>query len=151
MIVANSVAGSWLYKYENVARSSTEGLENAVEASLTKSVKLRAAYTYLDVRDDSADTRVIYKPRHTGDADLSWAIDPAWTVGAGVHVVAGRLRTVTTEIEDYTTARLYASYSVNKNLLLKARIENALNEKYEESYGYPALPFRVFGGIEYKF
>ena len=151
MIVANPVAGSWLYKYENVARASTEGLENAVEATLTKSIKLRVAYTYLDVRDDSSDTRVIYKPRHTADADLNWAIDAAWTVGAGVHVVAGRLRTVTAEIEDYTTARLYASYAVNKNLLLKARIENALNEKYEESYGYPALPFRVFGGVEYKF
>ena len=159
MIVANPVAGSWKYKYENVS-ATTEGLENAVEAMLTKSLKLRAAYTYLDVRaaytyldvrNDTADTRVIYKPRHTADADLNWAVDPALTVGAGVHVVAGRLRTVTAEIEDYTTARLYASYAVNKNLLLKARIENALNEKYEESYGYPALPFRAFGGVEYKF
>ena len=54
-------------------------------------------------------------------------------------------------LEDFTTVRLFTSYEVRKNLLLKARIENALNEQYQETAGYDALPFRAFGGVEYKF
>lgn len=148
--LATPVDGKY-YQWQNVSRATTQGLENSVEAAMTDSIKLRLGYTYLEVHNDTTGSRVIYKPRHTADGDLHWALDKAWTVGTGVHVVAGRLRTPSTEIEDYTTVRLYASYAVGQNILVKARIENALNEQYEESYGYPALPFRVFGSIEYKF
>ena len=110
-----------------------------------------AAYTYLDVRNDTADTRVAYKPCHTADADLQWAIDSKWTVGTGLHLVADRLRSATLEMEDYTTARVYASYAVNDQLRIKARVENVLDEKYEESFGYPALPIGVFGAVEWRF
>jgi vitamin B12 transporter len=34
---------------------------------------------------------------------------------------------------------------------VKARIENLLNEKYEEVNGYPQPGFGAFGGVEYKF
>jgi vitamin B12 transporter len=54
-------------------------------------------------------------------------------------------------LEDFTTVRVFASYEVVKDLLLKLRVENALNERYQEAAGYDALPFRTFGGVEWKF
>jgi vitamin B12 transporter len=33
---------------------------------------------------------------------------------------------------------------------VKARLENLLDEKYEEVNGYPALGFGAFGGVEWK-
>ncbi len=151
MIDAQPVSGSWMYVYGNINRATSQGVENAVLLQLTKAVSFRAAYTYLDVRNDTADTRVAYKPRHTADADLQWAIDSKWTVGTGLHIVADRLRSATLEMEDYTTARVYASYAVNDQLRIKARVENVLDEKYEESFGYPALPIGVFGAVEWRF
>ena len=118
---------------------------------VAKALSVRAAYTYLDVRNDTAGTGVVYKPRHTADADLQWAIDSKWTVGTGLHIVADRLRTTSIKMEDYTTARVYASYAVNDQLRIKARVENVLDEKYEESFGYPALPIGVFGAVEWRF
>jgi len=38
-----------------------------------------------------------------------------------------------------------------KNLLLKVRVENALDERYQEVAKFDALPRRAFGGVEYKF
>ena len=78
------------------------------------------------------------------------------TAGAGVALAAGRqdvdaLTFATIDAEDYTVARLYAAWAVNRRLTLKARFENLLNEKYEVVNGYPALGFGAFAGAEWKF
>jgi hypothetical protein len=40
---------------------------------------------------------------------------------------------------------------LNLSQILTLRVENALNDKYEENPGWPALPFGVFGGVEWRF
>lgn len=141
---------TWVGRMENVSRSESSGVETALAAKLGKSVGARLAYTYLEARDTTADKRLPRQPRHTLDAEVTLQPLAAWTIGAGVRVVASRVDTYV-PLEDFTTVRLFTSYEVRKGLLLKARIENALNEQYQETAGYDALPFRAFGGIEYKF
>jgi vitamin B12 transporter len=51
---------------------------------------------------------------------------------------------------NYTVARIYGEWRVSKNLALKVRIENALNEHYQPVNGYPALGFGAFGSVEWK-
>ncbi len=53
--------------------------------------------------------------------------------------------------EDFAVVRLYGAWQLNRRLTLKARLENVLDEKYEEVNGYPALGFGAFAGIEWKF
>ena len=55
------------------------------------------------------------------------------------------------DAEDYTVVRIYGAWQVDARLALKARVENLLNENYEEVNGYPALGFGAFGGLEWKF
>ena len=141
---------TWIGRMENVTRSKSSGLETAVAVSLTKSIRTRLAYTYLEARDTTANTRLPRQPRHTLDAEATVQPGAKWTVGAGLRIVAGRVDTYA-PLEDFTTVRVFTSYEVVKNLLLKLRIENALNERYQETAGYDALPFRTFGGIEWKF
>ena len=52
--------------------------------------------------------------------------------------------------EDYTVVRLYGAWQASKRLTLKLRLENLLDEKYEEVNGYPALGFGAFAGVEWK-
>lgn len=40
---------------------------------------------------------------------------------------------------------------MNARLALKARVENLLNENYEEVNGYPALGWGAFAGAEWRF
>ena len=141
---------TWVGRMENVSRSKSSGVETALAAKLGKSANVRLAYTYLEARDTTADKRLARQPRHTLDAEVTVQPLAAWTIGAGLRVVASRVDTYV-PLEDFTTVRLFTSYEVRKNLLLKARIENALNEQYQETAGYDALPFRAFGGVEYKF
>jgi vitamin B12 transporter len=55
------------------------------------------------------------------------------------------------DAEDYTVARVYVAWQATPRLAIKARLENLLDEKYEEVNGYPALGFGAFGGLEWKF
>ncbi len=141
---------TWVGRMENVSRAKSSGVETSLSTKLGKVVGARLAYTYLEARDITADKRLARQPRHTLDAEVTVQPFAAWTIGAGLRIVASRVDTYV-PLEDFTTVRLFTSYEIHKNLLLKARIENALNEKYQEVAKYDALPFRTFGGIEYKF
>ena len=134
----------------NRARATTAGVELAAAATVARIVHARIAYTYLDARNDTDAVRLIRRPRQVVDVEVRVQPALAWTVGAGLHGVADRVESAG-PIEDYTTARLFASYEVVRNLLLKARVENALNERYEEVLGYAALPRGAYGSVEWKF
>jgi vitamin B12 transporter len=47
--------------------------------------------------------------------------------------------------------RIFTSYDLGGGVRLKLRVENLLDEKYEEVYGYPALPLGVTAGVEWRF
>ncbi len=141
---------TWVGRTENVSRAKSAGLETALAITVAKNVRTRLAYTYLEARDTTADKRLPRQPRHTVDAEVTAQPFAAWTVGAGMRVVASRVDTYVA-LEDYTALRFFTSYEVVRNLLLKVRLENALDERYQEVAGYDALPFGAFGGIEYKF
>lgn len=156
MIVANYYGGG-LYQFQNVSRAQTRGVEFETSFKLTDTLRFKASYTYLDAYDLSSNgsgykhDRVAYKPRNSGDAELSYQATRAWLVGAGLHVTADRLSTATTRIEDFTTVRVFTSYKVTEQLTLRARVENLLDEKYSPIAGYPALPLAAFGGVEWRF
>lgn len=52
---------------------------------------------------------------------------------------------------DYFVARVYASWEINSQLTLTARIENLLDESYEQVHGYPQPGTGIFGGVQWKF
>ena len=77
------------------------------------------------------------------------------SVGSGVTIAAHRLDVDAKTFaniagEDYTVVRLYAAWQATPRLAVKARLENLLDEKYEEVNGYPALGFGAFAGVEWK-
>jgi vitamin B12 transporter len=134
----------------NRARATTEGLELAATSRLGDRVKARASYTCLEAHDDDTGARLARRPRHTGDAEVQVQATKTWLAGAGVHLVASNLDGAT-PFGSYTAVRVFTSYAVRPGFLLKVRVENALDRSYEEAYGYPALPRRVFASAEWRF
>ena len=134
----------------NRSRATTQGAELAADIRVGAVTGVRASYTYLDAHDDVSGARLLRRPRHAGDVDAHVQATKAWLIGAGLHVVAGRIDSGG-PLASWTTARLYTSYAVTSGLRLKLRVENALNKAYEEVLGYPALPRGVFGSVEWRF
>ena len=51
----------------------------------------------------------------------------------------------------YQRLELTGSYRINSHMSTYANLQNLLDEKYYEAYGYPALPFSVRGGLKFSF
>ncbi len=140
----------------NVERARTKGLELAGKFTLPGAIEVRAAYTYLEADNLTQHVRLLRRPRSSGSLDAWHDLGNAFSLGVGVAFVAHREDVdastfATVNGEDYTVARVYGAWKATSRITVKARIENALNEKYEQVNGYPQPGFGAFGGVEWKF
>jgi vitamin B12 transporter len=140
----------------NVERARTRGLELSGKFSLNGVADVRVAYTYLEADNVSHHTRLLRRPRNSGSVDVWRDFGHGFSAGTGVAFVSGRMDVnaatfATIRGEDYTVARLYTAYAASERVTLKARVENLLNEKYEQVNGYPQPGIGFFAGVEMKF
>ena len=140
----------------NIERAKTSGLELSAQSTLAESVDVRFAYTYLEADNLTQNVRLLRRPRHSFNADVWHDFGAGFSLGAGVVHVADRrdvdAATFTTiDAEDYTVVRLYGAWEISERLTVKARVENLLNEQYEEVNGFPALGVGAYAGVAWKF
>jgi vitamin B12 transporter len=141
---------------ENIQRARTRGAEVSAQVLLPAAVQLRASYTYLEADNLTAGTRLLRRPRHRAGLDLARDFSPALSLGIGFAHTAQRedvhARTFrVVDQEDFSVVRAYGRWQLGDRLALRARIENALDEDYEEVNGYPALGVGGYAGVEWKF
>jgi vitamin B12 transporter len=139
----------------NVGQARTDGIELEAKLKLAGGIELHASCTYLNAEDLTDGVRLLRRPRNSGSADLWKDFGRGWSAGAGVQVVADRQDVdaetfLTVDDPNYAVARVYAEWNASRRLSLKARVENALNEKYQPVNGYPALGFGAFGEVDWK-
>jgi vitamin B12 transporter len=51
----------------------------------------------------------------------------------------------------YQKLDLYGSFRLTRRVSAYATMENLLNQRYYESFGYPALPFTIRSGMQFRF
>ena len=131
--------------FNREGESARSGIEVAARYMVTRSLSLGGAYTYLDSKDDNGLEEVRRAP-HTGRVDLNYAFD----AGRGNFNVAaiynGRmldtgfnLSTFVSEpvpLDSYWLVNVAASYEISPGVALYGRVENALNQEYQQILGY---------------
>jgi vitamin B12 transporter len=141
---------------KNIGLARMRGVETSAEWRFAATGALTVGYTYLEARDAVAGRPLQRRPRHTFSAELRGEPLPGWTLGAGLRGVSDREDTdpvtfIRAQQPGYMVARVFTHYDVNASLRLRLRVENALNKRYSETAGYPALPLSVHGGVEWRF
>jgi len=137
-----------------------DGFEFGLDLTPVKGLSLYANYTYLNAVitrgqyfggfGGGPGDRLPRRPRHTFSGGLIYrTID--WKFGAEVRGGYDRLDGPSVVLADYTVARIYGSYYVNDNVEIFARLENAFDEDYQATTGYPARGFGAFGGVRFQF
>jgi vitamin B12 transporter len=139
----------------NVEEARTKGVELAAKLDLPGGTKLRLACTYLEAENLSQGIRLLRRPRHSGSVDLWHDFGRGFSAGTGLAFASGRQDVhaetfATIDAEDYTVVRVYGAWQVNARLAVKARVENLLDEAYEEVHGYPQPGVGAFAGVEWK-
>jgi vitamin B12 transporter len=145
----------------NFAGESTrEGVEVAAKLQVMPGVAIGVAYTYTDARDSDGQ-REVRRPPHSGRIDL----DYQFLNGRGLfHLAAqyngrrddlgfrvtGPFGAVTPEIvglDDYWLLAVAVSYKVQPGVELFGRVENLLDTKYQEIYGFNTAGAAAYGGV----
>jgi len=140
----------------NVGEAKTWGLESFIAARIIDEVTLRIDHTYLRAEDTVDGTELLRRPRHKLGVGLTVRPLPRARVTVGVVTVGHRkdIDAVTfgrKNMHQYTTVRVAGSYEIAPNVTIFGRIENALDNNYEDPDGFQQPGIAAFAGIAVKF
>lgn len=151
--------------YPSVANDFGKSKRQGVEVSANWHVaglNIGGTYTYLDATDPDG-TEEVRRPNHQASFNISgkFGTDERGTLSAGLiyngdmvdndyrNYFANGYLVEKSRLNSYTTVRLAASYRLNEQVELFGRIENALNERYQETLGYATSRRAVYGGVRF--
>ncbi|HUA19241.1 MAG TPA: TonB-dependent receptor [Bryobacteraceae bacterium] len=146
--------------WENIEASWARGVETSAQARIVRNVMITGTYMWLDTRitasttPTSSDTGLgdplVRRPRNSGSVAVM-ATPGRWSLAAGGSFVGERQDADfifgITRNPGYENVFASVSYEATKHITPILRIDNLLNENYQEVLGYPALSRSVMGGV----
>lgn len=158
---------NFIGEYLNVNKSLAHGAEAEVQAKLRARLLLSAAYTYTSTQIlvNPAPINSLYnpgepllrRPRHAGTLQVSY-LGSRWGANLGGSFVGRRPDSDFLGFNGfnfdhaagYVRADVGGWYAVHPRVTLYANVENALDRRYNEVVGYPALPVNVRAGVRLR-
>ena len=151
-------------QYVNVNKSLAHGAEVTLQAKLRPRLLLNSAYTYTSTQilDNPAPIDSLFnpgrsllrRPKHSATETLSY-LGSRWGGNLGTSFVGRRpdddfFGFGIDHAAGYVRVDLGGWYAVNSHLTAYANIENALDRRYNEVVGYPALPVNFRAGMRFR-
>ena len=151
-------------EYFNVNEAFAHGAEVGLQAKLRSRLLLNAAYTYTSTQilEDPAPTDSQYnpgqpllrRPKHSATMLLSY-LGTRWGANLSGSFVGRRpdddfYGFNINHAAGYVRADLGGWYALNRRVTAYANVENALDRRYNEVVGYPALPINFRVGFRFR-
>jgi len=145
---------------ENVGQARFDGVEWFIQLQILANLSLQANYTFLDW--DTADGKLIRRPRHRGNVNLDYS-NERFRINLDANIVGRRDDRRATNFNEFITMGSYVRFDLAgsyrlpvqlglvKSVSLFGRIENLFNKKYEEIDGFRARPLNFLLGIRGTF
>jgi vitamin B12 transporter len=131
------IAFDWsTFRAENVARAEVRGWEAQAGAEVTRWLRARIAYTLTDTEDLATGRALARRPRHKVAATLLATAPGAWSGSVTWLQVRERFESDGTPMDSYSRLDAAAQLPLLAWLEATVRVENALDEDYEELPGY---------------
>lgn len=136
--------------------SKREGFEFNSILVLQQNLKLNLAYTYVDSVQSNSVGYIdeLRRPRNTASMKILWNLNQYSFFNLNAQYTDEQIDIVFPDnvlLHAYTTVNFDGSFLLNERLTLNLSVNNLLDEKYEEIYGYRALGLSVNAGIRYGF
>ncbi|KHD87360.1 MAG: outer membrane receptor protein [Bdellovibrio sp. ArHS] len=142
------------FKYNNVAKSETRGVDVAYTIRPNTASSIVATYGYQEPRDFENDRWLLRRPLVNGSLRYIQGWDNKHSASLEFIAAGTRLDNGATDvisIPGYVTANAAYSYTVNDKLTLYTRLNNLADHRYEETYSYYSEGFNTSVGGEYWF
>ncbi|MEP7313540.1 MAG: TonB-dependent receptor [Pseudomonadota bacterium] len=140
--------------------SNREGLEVSARIAPTAAIDVIGSYTYLRAREGNPSTVEVRRPGNQAALDATWRLASdslRLTLGATYNgeqfdndfrqYGLPSFVALKSKVPSYTIVRLAAGFKVSPRFEVLARVENALDEHYEESLGYRAPGAAAYVGV----
>jgi vitamin B12 transporter len=144
--------------YDNVAKAEAEGVELDAHWTVAKGFDLGANYTYDDVEDRSPGSpnkglQLARRPRNSANITASYVWPIALKTSLAVRYAGESYddNAHLVRLKSYTLVDLRASYPLQENLEIYARVENLADQHYETAYRYGTLGRAAYGGVRLSF
>jgi vitamin B12 transporter len=151
---------------ENTSGTShREGVELTFDYAVNGNVNVRAAYTYLNADELDSLTgeklQEVRRPENTASVNLNYRfLDNKANLNVSVSYNGSQIdnffppfpaspQRVT--LDSFTLVNMAARYRFSERLTLFARIENLLDEGYEEVYGFSSPGMGAYAGLKYMY
>jgi outer membrane cobalamin receptor len=176
VVLGGSLTNLSTFMSANLANSRAQGMEMSFRLRPARSVELAGVYTLLATSIRALDGTtlaqfpfqvgqpLLRRPRDSGAYNLTWhhgrlmLNTNAYIRGAvldlepndGTFACSLGLRCLFTNPR-YVRADGGFSYRLPHGVEIYGRLNNFLNRRYEESLGFPALPFNFLAGVKFSF
>ncbi len=155
---------SFVGRFVNVNKALAHGAEVGLQGRLRSRLLWNATYTYtssqildnpepVDPIEDPGNP-LLRRPKHSVTTLLSY-LGSRWGANLGGSLVGRRTDSdfLGFNIEHaagYVRADLGGWYAVTRRVTMYASVENALDRRYNEVVGYPALPVNFRAGMRFR-
>jgi vitamin B12 transporter len=148
----------FVFTAENVdGTSHRQGVEVSASAQLGEPLRLNATYTYLDASEPDGngdEVAEIRRPRHTGSLNADWSF-PNGRTSLNVDFSYTGERTdqffsfpITVEtLGAYGLVSISATHRLTEQLQIYGRLENALDQDYEDVVGFNTPGAAAYVGL----
>ncbi len=155
---------NFIGEYVNVNKSLAHGAEITLQAKLTSRLLLNSAYTYTSTQilDNPAPTDsqfepgdpLLRRPKHSATETLSY-LGSRWGANLSGSFVGWRpdddfLGFGINHAPGYVRADIGGWYAIHPRITAYLNVENALDRRYNEVVGYPALPINFRAGFRFR-
>ena len=135
---------------ENTARATSSGVEVTLEYRPGPRFQLAASHTVNDTEDSATGRQLARRPENRSTLDLYFRPLPRLSGSATLIVGSGRIDSDGSEMDDYQRLDLSLSYQL-RGFEPYLRVENLLDDRYEEINGFTTPGSLAVVGVSLKY
>ncbi len=135
--------------YINLGKARVYGIETSLKYR-KDNLTCNIGYTWMDTENKETGDELLKRAKNKANLEFNWEA-VRWDLNFCLGYVGHRPDYQNKLLKAYALANLSLNYKINKNLTLFGRIENLLNEKYEETKNYQTAGFSVYSGFKAQF
>ena len=144
--------------YINVAEAQADGFELFIATSLTANTTIRADFTSTDTEDKTTGLDLLRRAKEKLGLDVSYEHPDGGNVNLGIVYVGKRydndfssFPATRVQLDEYVLINLAGAYALKDNIRIFGRVENLLDESYEEVRGFGTPGIAAYAGLEFTF
>ena len=158
--ITNLIQGSGTTSRNLNGTSKIQGLELTLDAEIVDGLELTGQYTYTDTKDTNG-TDLVRRARHMASLNMNYSfLDERADVNLGIDYNGAQkdiqfsnffATRSTVTLDDFVLLNVAGSYKLTDNVKLTARLENLLDQDYQEVFGFDAPGIGGYFGVRTSF